>query len=145
MKISIAGVLLFFEKTRFHHFFNLFYEIFIFRDFFNIWSSYFGRSKLNGSFHMTITLLKESEAVWATITATETSSYFRCRFCDHLSYLAYRFLFTQRIARHFTYIVTWAIYQCIREKYGELIWIREFWVMIKNVMRFSKIDEFLKD
>ena len=69
-----------FEKTRFHHFFNLFYEIFIFRDFFNIWSSYFGKSKSNKSFDMTVILLKQSEAVSAKIAEEEKASYFRCRF-----------------------------------------------------------------
>ena len=65
--------------------------------------------------------MKQSEGVAAKIAAIEKTSYFRCRFCDHLSYLGCGFLFTQRIARHFTYIMTEAKYQCIRENYRELI------------------------
>ena len=50
-------------------------------------------------------------------------------------------LFTQCTARHFTNIVNWAKYQCIKKKCGELIWTWEFWVRIKNVMRFHEFVE----
>ena len=70
-----------------------------------------------------VMLLQQSENVWATMAAMGKTSYFRFRFCDHLSYLTWDFLFAQRIARHFTFTVTWTRHQRIREKYGELIWI----------------------
>ena len=70
---------------------------------------------------------------------------FPMSFFDNLSCLACRFLFTQCITRHLTYIQTSAKYQCRREKYGDLIWIREFWVLIKSVMHFYEFAEVLKD
>ena len=50
--------------------------------------------------------LKQSENVSAEIAAMKKGVIFAMSFCDRLSYLECRFLFTQRIARHFIYIVT---------------------------------------
>ena len=91
-----------FKKTRFHYFFMFFHEQIRFHDFLNIWSSYSTKSKKNRHSDISVIFFNCFEIIWAKIRAIEKSSYFRCRFCDHLSYVAPGFLFTQCIARHFT-------------------------------------------
>ena len=76
-----------FQKTWFHHFFHFFYEIIIFPDFFNIWSSYVGKSKWKQYCNIAVLLLKQSEAFSAKIAAMKTAVIFWMSFCDHLSYL----------------------------------------------------------
>ena len=128
---------------------------FIIFSFFFMKSSYFMFFSISGAHtlanqnqklivNIAVILLKQSESVSAKIAAMKKGVIFPISFCDYLSYLTYGFLFTQRIARHFTYILTWAKYECIRKNYGELIWIQEFWVMIKSVMRFYEFVELLE-
>ena len=80
VKISVARFFVIFWEDSVSSFFHFFYEIFIFRDVFNIWRSYFGKSKWNKSVHITVTLLKQSEAISAKIAEKEKATYFRCRF-----------------------------------------------------------------
>ena len=71
---------IFLRKLDFIIFSSFFYEITIFRNDFNIWRSYFGKSKWNKSVHITVPLLKQSEAISAKIAEEEKASYFQCRF-----------------------------------------------------------------
>ena len=96
-------------------------------------------------FILCVMLVNKYVNISSETRAIHKASEFRCHFFDHLSCLVIRFLFTQCITGHFTYIETSAEYQCIRENYCELIWIQGFSVMIKSVMHFSEFVELLKD